>query len=804
MSEHYIVGVVGNPNCGKTTLFNALTGAKQRVGNWPGVTVERKIGRYVFEGVSFELVDLPGTYSLEVSDDSVSVDEAIARDYVAAREADLIVNIVDASNLERNLYLTSQLLEMKVPMVVALNMMDVAEERGIEVDFEQLAKRLGCPVVPIVAASGEGAQTLKQTVLEGARAKRAPDVELSYPADVDRAVESLLPRIDSAARDAGVDTRWLAVRLLEGDTLALRLAGDAVGDDLEEIRSTTETALGDDIDIGLADARYGFVSQVTDGAVKRKGEITRSISDRIDRVVLNRALGIPIFLLAMHLMFMFTINIGGAFIDVFDIVSGAIFVDGFAQLLGSIGSPEWLTVLLANGVGGGIQVVATFVPIVAFLFLFLSILEDSGYMSRAAFVMDRFLRSIGLPGKSFVPMIVGFGCTVPAVMATRTLENENDRLMTMTMSHFMSCGARLPVYALFAAAFFAAWGQNLVFFLYLIGIAAAIFTGLVLKNTLLRSEVTPFVMELPPYHMPTIKGIGLRTWDRTKGFMFRAGKVIVPMVLVLNVLNSIGTDGSFDAEDSEKSVLSEVGRTISPLFSPFGLSEENWPASVGIFTGLLAKEAVVGTLDSLYTTLGEEAERELRSQTLPKPMSWRADKTEEVLPAERPDGEEGFDLLGTVGEGLATVPANLGDAVGSWLDPLGLNIGEVADQDAAAEAQEVGVGTFGAMAQRFNGQAGAFAYLLFVLLYFPCIAAIAAVYREAGMRWALFVAGWTTGLAYVVATIFYQTATFAQHPASSAAWIGGMLAFSAAVFATMRYVGRRGRRSTIPLKVQEA
>ena len=805
MSERYVVGVVGNPNCGKTTLFNALTGAKQRVGNWPGVTVERKIGRYAFDGVEFELVDLPGTYSLEVSDESVSVDEAIARDYVAGREADLVVNIVDASNLERNLYLTTQLLEMKVPTVVALNMMDVAAERGIDIDVAALAQRLGCPVVPVVAATGKGVDELKQTILASARAERRPAIEVPYPGAVEKAVAALLPKIESTARAARVDARWLAVRLLEGDTLARRLAGDDVAAELDALQADTESALGDDIDIGLADARYGFVSKITDATVKRKGEVARSISDRIDRVVLNRALGIPIFLLAMHLMFMFTINVGGAFIDAFDIVSGAIFVDGFAQLLGNIGSPEWLTVLLADGAGGGIQVVATFVPIVAFLFLFLSVLEDSGYMARAAFVMDRFLRSIGLPGKSFVPMIVGFGCTVPAIMATRTLENERDRLMTMTMSHFMSCGARLPVYALFAAAFFASWGQNLVFLLYILGIAAAIFTGLVLKNTLLRGEVTPFVMELPPYHMPTVKGIGLRTWDRTKGFMFRAGKVIVPMVLVLNVLSNVGTDGSFDEVEADQSLLSEVGRTITPAFAPLGLTENNWPASVGIFTGLLAKEAVVGTLDSLYTTLGEEAERELRSQAMPKPMSWRADKTEEVLPAEEPDAGDGFDLLGTIGEGLATVPANLGDAVASWLDPLGLNIGEVADQSVAAEAQEVGVGTFGAMAERFDGKVGAFAYLLFVLLYFPCVAATAAIYREAGTRWTLFTAGWTTGLAYGVATLFYQAATFAQNPASSAAWIAGVLAAFAAAIAAMRYTGNRKRSSGIPLKVvQEA
>jgi ferrous iron transport protein B len=319
----------------------------------------------------------------------------------------------------------------------------------------------------------------------------------------------------------------------------------------------------------------------------------------------------------------------------------------------------------------------------------------------------------------------------------------------------------------------------------------AILTGLILKNTLLRGEVTPFVMELPPYHLPTLKGILLRTWERTGGFIVRAGRVIVPMVLVLNILNSVGTDGSFGNEDSDRSVLSQIGRTISPLFSPFGLDEENWPASVGIFTGLLAKEAVVGTLDSLYTSLGEQAEAELRSQDHPRPLSWRADMTEETLPGPiAGQGEAAFDMVGVIGEGLATIPANLRDALGAWLDPLGLNIGDVSDQQAAAASQAVGVGTFGAMAQRFDGAAGAFAYLLFVLLYAPCVAATAAVRRETTARWTLFVVTWTTGLAYVTATLFYQAATFAQHPLSSTAWIAGLLGAMAAVVVAMRYWGR--------------
>ncbi len=788
MSSTYVVGVVGNPNCGKTTLFNALTGAKQRVGNWPGVTVERKVGRFVVDGVAFELVDLPGTYSLEAADEAISVDERIARDYIAGREADLIINIVDASNLERNLYLTSQLLEMKVPMLVVLNMVDVAEEAGIAIDVPALQDALGCPVVPVVASAGKGIADLKVAVLRAAQNPPVPSVVVPYAPAMETAIAELLPQVRASAERHGADPRWLAVRLLEGDGLAHRTVDDVAADKLDALRTELEYAFGDDIDISVADARFGFANGLVERAVRRKGRLSSNVSDRIDRVVLNRWLGIPVFLLAMYLMFMFTINIGGALIDAFDIVTGAIAVDGFGALLGSLGAPEWLIVLLANGVGGGLQVVATFIPIIAFLFLFLSFLEDSGYMARAAFVMDRFLRAIGLPGKSFVPMLVGFGCTVPAVMATRTLEDERERKMTIAMSPFMSCGARLPVYVLFAAAFFAAWAQQVVFLLYLLGIVAAIFTGLVLKTTLLRGNVTPFVMELPPYRLPTARGVLLRTWDRTRSFVIRAGRVIVPLVLVLNVLNSVGTDGSLGNEDSQASVLSEIGRTITPVFTPFGVTEENWPASVGIFTGFLAKEAVVGTLDALYGELGEQDEAALRSQTNPRPLSWRADRTTETLPV--PD-EEPVNVLALVGEGLATIPANLADALRSWLDPMGLSIGDVSDPEAAAGAQEVGAGTFGAMAARFGGGAGAFAYLLFVLLYIPCVAAMAAVRRETSAAWTAFVALWTTGVAYLSATLFYQVATFAQHPASSTAWIVACLAFGTVVIGVMRVMGQR-------------
>ena len=758
----YTLALVGNPNCGKTTLFNALTGSKQRVGNWPGVTVEKKSGEFRINDDRFEIVDLPGIYSLDVVDQETSLDERVARDYVHAGEADLVVNIVDASNLERNLYLTTQLAEMGVPLLLVLNMTDVAEARGMQVDAEALAKQLGCPVVPFVASTGLGIAELKTEILNAAIEQPRAQTRIIYADRLEDAIGNLAQRIEAAALTGKTTARWLAVRLLEGDDLAQQTAGDILK------KSATEYAseLGDDLDILIADARYSFANRTANAAVKKSGQVARDLTDRIDRVVLNRVLGIPIFMLMMYLMFMFTIQIGGSFIDFFEQFIGTLLVDGFAELLGGLGSPEWLTVLLAKGIGGGMQTVATFIPVIGFLFLFLSVLEDSGYMARAAFVMDRFMRWVGLPGKSFVPLIVGFGCNVPAIMATRTLEQRRDRLMTMAMAPFMSCGARLPVYVLFAAAFFPESAQNVVFSLYLSGIGIAVLTGLVLKNTLLKGEATPFIMELPPYHVPTLKGVLILTWERLKSFILRAGRIIVPMVLVLNFLNAIGTDGSFGNEDSDKSVLSAVGRTIAPAFSPFGVSQENWPAAVGIFTGVLAKEAVVGTLNSTYKALAES----------------------DAAGEEPKEKKEAFDLGEKLTAAFATIPKKLGEAFGKWLDPLGLKVGDLSDQKAAAEEQKVSTDTYGAMAARFDGAAGAFSYLLFILLYFPCTAAIAAVYQESGARWSIFVAAWATGLAYGVATLCYQMATFTDHPEQSLMWIGAVTsAFITAFIAMHRY-----------------
>lgn len=773
------IAVVGNPNCGKTTLFNALTGSHQSVGNWPGVTVEKKSGTFALAGRDITLVDLPGIYSLQPSNHS-SEDERIARDYILENEAELVINIVDASNLERNLYMTAQLIEMQVPMIVAVNMLDVAKTNSIEINLDKLSKELDCPVVGIVAAKEKGIDELKKVIEQQLVDKKIPANPIRFPPEIAQAIAS----ISADLATQGVEkAEWVAEQILEGEK---KIGTFLQGKDLSKIELTANALnmkYDGDLDMVIADVRYSFVSKVAASCIDRKGEVTQTLTDKIDRVVLHRWLGVPIFLGVMYLMFIFAINVGSAFIDFFDILFGAVFIDGFGELLTSLGSPEWLKTILADGIGGGIQCVSTFIPVIFCLFLALSFLEDSGYMARAAFVMDRLMRALGLPGKAFVPLIVGFGCGVPAIMATRTMEKKKDRITTVLMAPFMSCGARLPVYVLFATAFWPMNGQNLVFALYVIGIFVAIATGYMLKRTALQGEASAFVMEIPPYHLPTFKNIILRTWDRLKGFIFRAGKVIVVLVAVIAFLNSLGTDGSFGNEDTDKSVLSQIGKTIVPVFKPMGVSEENWPAAVGVFTGILAKEAVVGTLDALYDGMGG---KEVQEAALGKPAA----EIEQAATEEQQ--EEGFNLLNSFEEAINSIAEGFGDIGAFFTDPMGIAVDDdLSNVEEQAEAQEVSTGTIAAMNKLYDGQLGAFAYLLMVLLYLPCGAAMGAVYREVGAGWAMFAALWTTVAGYSAATIVYQAGNFSANPAYAATWIGICVAMIAAIVYGLRTVSKK-------------
>ncbi len=719
------VAVVGNPNSGKTTLFNGLTGSNHKVGNWPGVTVEKKVGSLNIDHGKIDVVDLPGIYSLSAQ----SEDEKVARDYILSGEPELVVNIADATNLERNLFLTLHLIEMKVPVLLVLNMLDLAGKQDIQIDEKALSEQLGIPVVGISATNQKDVARVKETIAQMASKKEEPSTAVEYPNEVEQVLESWSSKVDDVALELGADERWLALKLLEQDEWVVEKVvklGAITEEQIDEAASKIETILADTPDVVIAEHKYGFIHSVVESTVK-KGLSKVSVTERIDRVVMNRVLGIPIFLAMMYLVFWLVMNIGGAFIDFFDMFFGTIFVDGFGELLGLIRTPEWLTAILANGVGAGIQTVTTFIPIVFMMFFLLSLLEDSGYMSRAAFVMDRMLRAIGLPGKAFIPMLVGFGCTIPAVMATRTLDSKRDRFLTIFMAPFMSCGARLPVYALFTAAFFPRWAGAVVFSIYAFGIVLAVLTGLLLRNTIFKGERSNFVMELPPYHAPRFKHIMTHTWLRLKVFMFRAGKVIIIAIVLLGFLNSLGVDGSFGNEDSSNSVLSKIGVAITPVFTPMGIEKDNWPASVGLFTGLFAKEAVVGTLNSLY------------SQS-----------------AAAEEAEEAFSFGAGLRDAFVSIPENLAGVFGGLADPLGVAV-IGAGEETTAEEVEADSGIFSTLRERFSGgPAQAYAYLLFVLIYFPCLAALGVILREVGKGYGWLSVTYLTILAWITATLFYQ------------------------------------------------
>ncbi|MEZ5529659.1 MAG: Fe(2+) transporter permease subunit FeoB [Porticoccaceae bacterium] len=767
MNNEFTIALVGNPNCGKTTLFNDLTGTHQKVGNWPGVTVEQKTGHFHHANTQFNVVDLPGTYSLHLSCQDDSIDQQIAQQFVLEKSADLIINIIDASCLERGLYLTTQLMDAGIPLVIALNMMDVADHNGIHIDPYELSDKLGFPVVSMVASRGEGVGTLIDVVNH--QLHKSQGSAFVRPITVSEPLEQATQRIlELMAEQQPEPSRLEATAVLERDASVLNLFNEDLQRRLLIEVDSLEDRIGTKASDALITERYQWINRSIATAVHAEPVKRKSVSDYLDAALLNRFLAFPAFLGVMYLMFMVTINFGGAFIDFFDIAAGALFVELPRQLLTAMHCPEWLVALIADGAGGGIQLVASFVPVIGTLFLFQTFLEDSGYMARAAFILDRLMRSIGLPGKSFVPLVVGFGCNVPSVMASRALDTHQDRLLTTLMAPFMSCGARLTVYTLFAAAFFTHNGQNVVFGLYVIGIVLAVLTGMLVRRKLLSRDLAPFIMELPNYHIPTLRGLLIHSWHRLRGFMLRAGKAIVAVVIILNFVNSIGTDGSFNNQNTERSLLSTIGKTITPIFEPLGVKEENWPATVGIFSGIFAKEVVVGTLDALYSDMA-------RSET-----------------ASQDTGA--VSITAMLGDAFASIPANLAEVNNMWGDPLGLSVGDLEDQQAAAEAQEVALTTIGLMQQLFATPIAAFSYILFVLLYMPCVATLGAIYKEAGGAWAFFSATWNTLLAYAAAVSTYQLGTFSAHPQQSLLWTGGMLAIMVIGYLLLMQYGKRQAR----------
>ncbi|MBQ3512224.1 MAG: ferrous iron transport protein B [Lachnospiraceae bacterium] len=665
----YLFALIGNQNCGKTTLFNRLTGSNQHVGNFPGVTVDKKEGT-LKKNKEAVVVDLPGIYSLS----PYTEEEVVTRDFIIKENPDLIINIVDATNIERNLYLTLQLMELNKPMVVALNMMDEVVASGNSIDINQLKEDLKIPVVPISASKNDGIGELMEVILKTAK-KQKPLERLDFcKGAVHKAIHSISHIIEEKAQEKGYPLRFAATKLVEGDKPmidALELSEDELHI-IEHIVENMEKQLDTDKEAALADMRYQYIEEVCKKSVVRHQETKEQIrSEKIDRILTHKYLGIPIFLGIMLLIFWLTFSVlGGPLQEMLEEGIQKV-IDQIAVWMESAGVNPSLKGLVVDGILGGVGSVVSFFPLIVILFFFLSLLEDSGYMARVAFVMDKLLHKIGLSGRSFVPMLIGFGCSVPAIMATRTLSSERDRKITIAITPFMSCSAKLPIYGMITAAFFPKHTALVMISIYCIGILVAVISALLLKCTVLKGDPVPFVMELPAYRIPTGKNVLLQMWDKGKDFLKKAFTIILLASVAIWFLQSFDLGMNLVADSSE-SILAKLGSLIAPIFKPLGFGD--WRTATAIITGITAKESVVSTLKVI----------------------------------------------------LGATSGNLSEALAAILTPL-----------------------------------SAFSFLVFTVLYMPCVAAFAATKRELGsLRAALVTAFCQTAMAYVVALLIYQVGSF--------------------------------------------
>ena len=590
----YSIALAGNPNSGKTTLFNELTGSKQHVGNWPGVTVDKKAGIYK-KDKEFTILDLPGTYSLS----PYSQEEIIARDYIVKEKPNAVINIVDGTSIERNLYLTLQIIETQIPTVIALNMMDEVEAKGDVIDCEKLSRELGVKVVPIVARTGKGLKELMDAAIQTAK-----DGTKSHALDVfDHNITSAITRIEELLDDDKEEERnWKAIKIIEGDEIVTNELSEQKRKSVDEIVNEAEKNADGDTEAKIADLRYQFIAKVVKVAVKKKhtGHV-ETTSDRLDKILTNRFLALPLFAGIMYLMF--GITFGGGPLGIGAWLQGIVtsFWDGpftstIQNFVINAGGSEWAVSLVVDGILAGLGGVVSFLPQILVLFLLMSFMEDSGYMARVAFVMDRLFRKFGLSGKSFIPLLMGFGCSVPALMASRTLENEKDRRLTMMITPFMSCGAKLPIYLMFAATLFPNDNQTLIIYsIYFLGLAVAILSGILLSKTLFKGGISNFIMELPQYRVPTLRSVFIHGWEKVKGFVIKAGTIIFASTVLIWLLSNFNFSGMVDMEDS---FLAYIGNKIKFIFIPLGFGQ--WKATVGTVTGFIAKENIVATFGVLF------------------------------------------------------------------------------------------------------------------------------------------------------------------------------------------------------------
>ena len=654
------IALAGNPNSGKTTLFNQLTGARAKIGNWSGTTVEKKEGELKHQGKELKIVDLPGTYSLS----AYSIDERIARTFLIEEKPDLVVVIIDASNLERNLYLVSQLLELGQNVLLDLNMIDLVRKRGIKIYTEKLSKILGIPVAETVASEGEGIQEIKDKIIENL-GNKSNTLKIDY-GELEKSISSLEDFLEKRDGNIDLSRRALAIKILENDQDILKkLEHSDYFKEILEMYHNIEAKFSEDLETFIIEKRYaylkGVVKECTDKSFTLEERIT--LSDKIDRIVTNRIGGIPIFLMFMYLLFSMVFKIGDPLVGL---------VDGFFGLLSEkaslliefLGLPPWFASFISDGIISGVGSVLVFLPYILLLFLGISFLEDTGYLARAAFIMDKVMHSLGLHGKSFIPMLLGFGCNIPGIMATRTLESNKDRILTILILPLMSCSARLPVYTLFAGALFPKNQGLVVFSLYILGIALSIIMAKLFKSLFFKGETTPLVMEIPPYRLPKLKNILLHMWSRSVIFIKKAGTIIFIAVIFIWALASLPVGVEYA---SEQSIVGRIGEFLAPVFKPAGFGF--WQAAVALIFGILAKEVVVGTMGTLYGV-----------------------------------GEEGLSSI---------------------------------------------------IQQQFTPLSG-YAFLLMILIYIPCIAALATIKRETNWKWTGIAVFYTFLLGWFLSVIVYQ------------------------------------------------